>query len=367
VADRVLSQRALNRATLARQLLLDRADLPVEAAIEQLAGLQAQHPNSPYISLWTRLRNLLRDDLTGLIDDRRVVRATLMRSTLHLVTADDYLHLRPALQPALERAYRGFFSEASKRVDFARLAAAAREYTAERPHTFPELRQFLSHLEPDEDPAGLSYAARALVPLVQVPPAGHWGSFGSPAYIAAEVWLGRPLVPAEDGLCRLVMRYLAAWGPATRKDIEAWSGLSRLQATIDRLAPQLRTYRDEQGHVLYDLPDAPRPDPEVRAPPRFLPEYDNLILSHADRTRMLPEQYPKRVILPPSRVLATFLVDGSVAGTWRVERSREAATLLIEPLEPLSPAVQTALTEEGTGLLQSVADDATHHRVQVAG
>lgn len=358
MAEHVLSLRALNRATLARQLLLGRAEITIPGAIERLAGLQAQEPSSPYIGLWSRLAGFRRDNLAGAIERREVVRATLMRSTLHLMTARDYLLVRNALQPALARAFRGFFKEEARRVDLARLVAATQAYTAKQPCTFPELRTFLGQLEPDVDPASLSFAARAYLPLVETSPSGQWRFAGSPRYAPAEAWLGQPLAPAEEGLRHLVIRYLAAFGPATRKDIEAWSGLSGLRGVVEELALRLCIVHDEQGRELFDLPGMPLLGPDVPAPPRFLPAYDNLVLSHADRTRVLPEDYRPAVIRPAGRVLATFLVDGFVAGTWRIERVRNKATLALEPFAPLPGAARAALLEEGERLVRFVEDEA---------
>ncbi len=219
MSERTLSLRELNRATLARQLLLGRARLSALRAIERLAGLQAQNPNSPYIGLWSRLEGFELGHLAREIEERRVVRATLMRGTLHLVTARDYLLVRSALQPALIRAFRGFFGAEAKRIDMERLVEAARAYVAEEPRTFPQLREHLARLEPCEDPASLSYAARSHLPLVETPASGMWRSSGSPRYSPAELWLGLPLAPPERRLRRLVVRYLAAFGPATVKDI----------------------------------------------------------------------------------------------------------------------------------------------------
>jgi hypothetical protein len=290
-----------------------------------------------------------------------------MRATLHLVTAEDYLLLRPALQPALARALRGFFSQEARRLDLDRLVAAARTYTAEQPRTFPELRAFLSAIAPNETAQSLSYAVRTHLPLVQVPPAGTWGCFRIPRYVSAEAWLQRPLASAGEGLRHLIARYLAAFGPATRRDIEAWSGLSRLQTTIDELSPTLCSFQDERGRVLLDLPGLPLPRPEVPAPARFLPEFDNLVLAHADRTRVLPEEYRSAVLRPPGRVLATFLVDGIVRGTWRIERARNTAVLVIEPFEPLPEHARDALVAEGERLVRFVEDNATTFATRLVG
>lgn len=366
MSERILTQRELNRALLARQMLLERAPLPALDATARLVGLQAQAPNAPYIGLWTRLRDFRRDQLTDLLERRRVVRATMMRSTLHLVTAEDYLLLRPLLQPALTRALHAFFPR-RKDLDVAAIAAAARVYAEQAPRTFPELRTLLLERFPGEDPAALAYAVRTHLPLVQMPPGGAWGFAGSPAHALAEAWLSRPLTASPDGPRELIFRYLAAFGPATVRDIQAWSGLTGLKSAVAALKPELRTFRDERGDELLDLLDAPLPSAGVPAPPRFLPEFDNLILSHADRTRVVTDEHRPAIFLSAGRVRATFLVDGFVAGTWKIERTpgREAtATLMIEPFTPLSGDARAALAAEGERLLRFAADEAGSHVVR---
>lgn len=358
MTNRVLTLRELNRATLARQMLLERDRIPVSDAIQRLVGLQAQVPNPPYIGLWARLWNFHREDLTRLIEDRRVVRATLMRSTLHLTTMEDYLLLRPALQPVLARALRATFGKRTRDLDVDRLVAAARTYLEGQPRTLAELRAFLSGLEPGEDPeAMVSTVARAHLPLVQVPPGGSWGR-ATRAYALAESWLGRPLAAPEESLRHLVLRYLAAFGPATVEDVQKWSGLLRLRDATEELKPELHAFRDEHGRELLDLPDAPRPDPDTPVPHRFLPEYDNLLLSHADRTRVLVDEYRTGVSRPLAVIRATFLVDGFVAGAWEIEQAGDgsSATLVIEPFGPLPMEEREALLDEGERLVRFVAE-----------
>ncbi|MBA2715306.1 MAG: winged helix DNA-binding domain-containing protein [Rubrobacteraceae bacterium] len=366
MADRVLTLRELNRMTLARQLLLDREKLLVPAAVERLAGLQAQVPNPPYIGLWTRLRDFRRDDLTRLLERRQIVRATLMRSTLHLMTAEDYLLLRPALQPALTRSFQ---SIAGRRrlegLDVARLVAVARTYFEEEPRTFAELRPVLSALEPDRDPGILAYAVRTHLPLVQVPSGGAWGYSGNAPFTTAESWLGRRLSGSENPR-DLVLRYLAAFGPAMVKDVQAWSGLVRLKDRIQEFKPELRAFRDERGNELLDLPDAPLPPADTPAPVRFVPDYDNLILSHADRRRVIADEYRSKVFLSAARVRATFLVDGFVRGAWKIERARGTAALVIEPFETLSREARLALLEEGERLVRFAGEDAEAFEVRFA-
>lgn len=349
--ERILTLRELNRATLARQMLLGREALPVFDAIRCLVGLQAQVASPPYVGLWTRLESFGPENLTDLLKERRVIRAALMRSTLHLMTAEDYLLLRPALQPALARALSSFFGKRVRGLDTERIVAAARSYLDEEPRAYGELRAFLAENHPERDPEALAYVARTYLPIVQTPSvAARWGYSNRPTYTTAESWLGRPPSGREDPR-ELFLRYLAAFGPATIRDFQAWSGMVRLKERIETLGPELRTFQNERGDELLDLPDAPLPGADVPVPVRFLPEYDNLLLAHADRTRVIPDEHRSRVFLSAGRVRATFLVDGFVAGTWKVEKERGAARLTIEPFEPLPDRVCEALDEEGERLL----------------
>jgi hypothetical protein len=352
----ILSPRALNRATLERQMLLRRQRLSAEDAIEHLVGMQAQAPTPPYVGLWTRLEGFHPDELARLILDRRAVRVALMRNTVHLVSARDCLALRPLVQPVIDR---GLYGNRTHRVgiegvDIEALSAAGRALLEERPRTAKELGILLRERWPERDPASLARAIRHLLPLVQVPPRGVWGKSGPAAHTTAEAWLGRSL-DSDPSLEEMVVRYLGAFGPATVKDVQTWSGLTRLGGMVDRLRPRLLSFRDEHGGELFDLHDAPRPDPDVPAPPRFLPEFDNLILSHADRIRVIANEYRKAIASKNGMVPATFLVDGFVRGTWKSERSRGKATLLIEPFEPLAKNDHDALVEEGERLVRFMA------------
>ena len=338
-------------------MLLRRWEMPVVEAIEHLVGLQAQAPVPPYFGLWTRLEGFQPEYLSRPIEERRVVRIALMRNTVHLVSARDCLGLRPMVQPVLDR---GLYANRARReglhgVDVEALVAAGRALLDERPRTAKELGELLGERWPDRDPSSLAHVIRHLVPLVQVPPRGVWGKSGPAAHAPAETWLGRPLDP-EPSLGEMVSRYLGAFGPATVRDIQMWSGLTRLGEVIERLRPRLRTFRDEYGRELFDLPDAPRLDPGAPAPPRFLPSFDNLILSHADRTRIVPEDHRRALASKNGMVPATVLVDGFVRGTWRIERTSGKTALMIEPYEPLAQGDRDALTEEGERLVRFGAE-----------
>ncbi|MDQ2714939.1 MAG: winged helix DNA-binding domain-containing protein [Chloroflexota bacterium] len=345
--------------------MAERVPLAPLDAIERLVGLQAQLPNPPYIGLWTRLRSFQRADLTSLLESRQVVKATMMRSTLHLLTAGDYVLLRSALQPALTRALHAFFAKQARGLDIEQFVAEARAYIQEQPRTFVELRAKLAERFPAMDPALMAYAVRTHLPLVQVFPGGTWGFTGSPAHAEASAWLVRSLASPAEGLPHLIMRYLTAFGPATIRDIQAWSGLVRLQGVIEELRPVLYTFRDEQGNELFDLPDSLLPPAHIPSAPRFLPEFDNLILSHADRRRVVADVYRPAIFLSAGRVRATFLVDGFVCGTWKTERTRAMARLVIEPFEPLLDSTRRDLLAEGERLLHFVENDAETFEISV--
>lgn len=361
MADRILKLRELNRATLARQMLLARETISVSAAVERLAGLQAQLASAPYVGLWTRLQNFKREDLASLIDARKVVKATFNRATLHLVTAEDYLRFRTTLQPLLASAASSIAKDRGE-FDLDKVLKAARAYLAEKPRTFADLSDMLAELLPDVDVGAMRYSVRTHIPLVQVPIATGWSYPSKPEFTLAESWLGRKISPKEF-LPELVKRYLAAFGPASVTDAQTWLGL-KLKDTFEALRPELQTYRDENRRELFDLPGIELPAEDVPAPLRFLPEFDNLLLSHSNRTRVVAEENRPQVYLPALRVAATILVDGFVRGAWKVEKAKSAATLVITPFEKLAKKDRSALMEEAALLVRFVEPAAKSYDVR---
>jgi hypothetical protein len=365
MANRVLTLRDLNRATLARQLLLDRADISVPVAIQRLIGLQAQMLMPPYVGLWTRLANFQRNDLASLIENRSVVKATLMRATLHLATTEDYLWLRSTLQPVLTSAQESIVKGRGVEVDVKALVQVAREFLTKEPRTFAEISTMLTELHPDQDVGAMRYTVRTHLPMVQVPISTGWSYPSTPKFTLADVWLGKP-ISDEENLRELVFRYLAAFGPATATGMQTWSGLAKLKDVFEKLKPELRVYRDETKREVFDLPDIDLPDADTPAPIRFLPEFDNLLLSHSKRTRVVADEHRKQVYLPGLRVAATILVDGFVRGAWKVEKTKTAATLLITPFDALTKADQKALEEEGERLIRFIESSAKTYAVKFA-
>jgi hypothetical protein len=357
----VLGDRALNRALLDRQLLLRRVRRPVLDTVEHLVGLQAQEPEDPYVGLWSRLDGFDPGELAAALADRAAVRVALQRSTIHLVSARDCGALRPVLQVVGERMARGQFGRRLDGVDLGELAAAARELVDAEPLTFGELGRRLGRQWPDREPLALAQTARALLPLVQVPPRGLWKRSGRALHVTAESWLGRPVGtdPAPD---ELVLRYLAAFGPASVADVQNWSGLTRLAEVVERLAPKLVTVRSADGRLLHDLPAAPRPEPDVPAPVRFLPQFDNVLLGHADRSRIVPvgagALYDEQYHWSP------LLVDGILRGVWRVARQGGRVTLHAR-VPGVSAAEEDAVAEEAAALLDFLEPDAGSRDVRL--
>ena len=359
----VLSTRELNRATLARQLLLERSAPAVPAAVERLGGMQAQEPKHPFIGLWTRVCDFSADALLEAIAERAVVRATLMRSTLHLCSAADFLALRMALQPPPSVALRVLGARAEG-LDPEAVVPAARELLAGNPLAFDAIREGLVERFPDVNDRALGYAARTLVALVMVPGEGRWGYPRVARFGLAEELLDARLAPAAPEA--LAERYLGAFGPASAADVQTWSGVGGMKAVLDGMRDRLEVFADERGRELFDLPDAPRPDAGVPPPPRFLPEFDNLVLAYDDGSRVIADEHRPRVTTKNLRVKATFLVDGVVAGIWTLAVKRRVATLTLEPFGKLTKRVVKELAAEGEALARFAEPDAKDHAVVVA-
>jgi hypothetical protein len=344
-------------------MLLQRAKVKPVAAVERLAGMQAQVARPPFVGLWSRLDGFEREDLVRPIERREIVRATMMRATLHLMSRADFLALRPALQPSLARSAASTLKTRSGGLDLGALIPAARAYFEAAPRTFAELRDHLSGVFPGLDERAMGYTVRLHLPLIQTPVTGAaWAYPAAASFAVAESWLGEP-TGAGAGPHALVLRYLAAFGPADARDFQTWSGVASARTAFDELRPKLRTFRDERGRELFDVPTAPRPSEDADAPVRFLPEFDNLVLAYADRTRLVADAHRPALFTKNLLVPATFLVDGDVAGIWTVERKKRLATLAVKPFGALGARVRNALGDEAERLLRFIEPDAETHAV----
>ncbi|MFI6290848.1 winged helix DNA-binding domain-containing protein [Nonomuraea sp. NPDC050790] len=389
----ILGARALNRASLARQLLLDRADVPVLDAVAHLCGLQAQEPQEPYVGLWSRLRAFKAAELSDLLVRRGVVRTHLMRRTVHLLTAEDVLAWRPRHDAMLRQRVLGTYRRELAGVDLDGLAAAGLAVMADgEPRSMAELARAVADRWPEAGtrPLGEMLVA-ALIPMVQMPPRGVWRAKGGVRNALLSTWLGSEAAPPygvdgggtdrvgadgdgvnRDGVNRdgadgdgvdrdggdsagkmLVRRYLAAYGPAATADIRAWSGLAGLPAAVASIRDELVAFRDERGRELLDLPDAPRPGPDVPAPVRYLPAFDNALLGYDDRTRIVDDAH-RLLSVAGTRVV---LVDGRVSATW----TDQDGAVTVTPLRALSRAEHAEVAEEGRALAAFLSEGATDH------
>lgn len=362
-----LSTRELNRALLARQSLLERSAASPLAMIEQLVGLQAQAPNPPYLGLWARLREFALDDLTQAMRARRIVRATMMRGTLHLVSADDYLALRPVLQPMLQRlSLQSAHAKALRGVGLDELREAGVGALRAGPLSATALGEALRAHWPSHDTAELAKLVRSIECLVHVPPAGVWDSHQAATFAVAHDWLGAQIAEAadENAADAMLLRYLRAFGPASARDASAWSGLTGTRERLQRLRPRLRLFLDEAGTELFDLPDAPRPTPDTLAPVRLVPEFDNILLAHRDRSRIFDDASRAAIFTRNGLVAATVLIDGFVAGVWKLQRERDMATIGIAMFKRPKAADRAALQHEAESCLQVAAQEYSRHEVR---
>jgi hypothetical protein len=347
-----LDRRTLNRATLDRQWLAARRPATAAEAITHLVGLQAQEPLEPYAGLWSRLENFRPADLVGLLESRRAVRTLMMRRTLHLLDADDCVGMRPLFHAMLVQKVRSGLGLRLDGVDLDALAAAGRPLFHERPQILNDVARSVAHRWPDAVVRDLGDALSSLVGLVQVPPRGVWGRQAPAVNTTIEAWLSadaRPEVSLDD----VVRRYLRAYGPASSSDVRAWSGLTGLPAVINRLRPELVSYRDERGRELLDLADGTLPAPDSPAPPRFLPAYDNAVLGYDDRSRIIDDEH-RGLSVMGTRYL---LVDGRVAGAWTTAGDAETGvTVTVEPLRRLSPAERRDVHDEAERLAAFLGD-----------
>jgi hypothetical protein len=342
-------------------MLIERQKMSAMDALTHLVGMQAQAPFPPYFGLWTRLVDFRPEELSGLIENRKAVRLSLMRSTIHLVTAKDAIELRPILQSVQER---GFYvgsrhGPALEGLDMKAILKRSRKLVEEKPLTFTGLGKLLEKHFLGRPVDSLGYAARTHFAMIQVPPRGIWGKSGQPAHTTIEKWLGRS-VGKDTSPDAMILRYIAAFGPASVRDAQAWSGLTKLADVFERLRPRLVVFRDERGRELFDLPDAPRPDADLKVPVRFLPEYDNVLLSHADRTRIVSEDDRKYLFGGGGVLTSTILVDGFVHGSWKIVRKGKSAAIEIKPYRPIRKKDASALTAEGKRLLAFAAPDVKH-------
>ena len=365
MAEPVLSQRALGRALLRRQGLLERSRTPALEMIERLVGMQAQVPENPYVALWSRLDGFRPEELSELIERRAAVRAGLMRSTLHLVSARDCLAIHPLTLPVLGKTFNSPFAPLLNGADVDAVVAAGVELLEEAPRTRAQLSALLAERFPEADASALGYAVTLKAPLVQTTPRGLWRQTGQATWALAEQWLGAEIEPrpSVDGL---VLRYLAAFGPASVADLRTWCGITGLREVVARLRPQLRSFRAEDGKELLDVPDGAFADPEVPAPVRFLPEYDNLLLSHADRARVLCGLGPG-LPYPTGKWIGQLLLDGCFRSYWEITTEDGVATLTIDRFSPVPddpPGSLDEIAAEGERLLEFVAPDAEERRLR---
>jgi hypothetical protein len=365
----LLTRRQLNRALLERQWLLRRRAATAADAIEHLVAIQAQEPFDPYTALWSRLEGFRPEELSTLIETKRVVRApSMLRTTIHLLTASDWLRLRPVVQVVQEQGFRNSpFNRNLIGLDLDEILAEGRRILDEKPRSGNELGKALAERWPDRDVSSLGYAVRSLVPVVQLPPRGLWGRSGRPILATAEYWLGES-VGTDDAPDELILRYLAGWGPASVMDVQAWCWRTKLGEALERLRPQLRTFRDESGRELFDVPDGPLPDPDTPAPVRLFPIYDNAFLGYKDRSRVLHDDAPWGGDPAQFDIFrwGSLAVDGFIVGGWRHEKDPAAgrSTIVAMPVVSLAASSMREVETEAIALSEFLQPDATDRDVR---
>jgi Winged helix DNA-binding domain len=353
---RDISLRVLNRTLLERQFLLSRDSRSALWVIERLVALQSQEPNWPYIGLWARASEFSTDDLMWLLTTRQVVRTAGIRRTQHLMSSGDFRWLRPTIQPVLDRGAKSrYFNSEISGVDVDELIAVGVNLLGKDTLSRRELARCLAEKWPGRKGRVLAAALELHLPLVHSPGTSAWGRWGSPSHV--DVARAEPVIGAVEDSAqpeRMIHRYLGAFGPATAMDFQSWSGLTRMEKVFEAMRPGLRVHRTDEGVELFDLPEATLADGDLPAPVRFLPGYDNILLGHAIRTRIVSDEDRKQVMPGGALVRPTFLVDGFVAGVWSLQRSR----LLVMPFRPLSDDARAEVATEAERLLEFVAPDA---------
>ncbi|MEV6286747.1 winged helix DNA-binding domain-containing protein [Kribbella sp. NPDC051770] len=351
-----LTLQALNRATLHRQWLTTRHEATPLQALEHLVGMQAQSPQAPYVGLWSRLADFNPTELSTLLETRAAVRGSIMRATIHLMSSRDFLAYRALFQPRLDREIyqnQTYGRHHLDGLDIPAVLAAGQARLAESPATPTQLRTHLAPLFPNHPPASLAHAIRCLLPTLQTPPRGLWHQGSNPTLTTADLWLNTPITPNPNP-APLILRYLNSFGPASIQDTQTWSGLTHLSEVFPHLP--LRTYTSPTGQILYDLPDTPLPPEDLPVPVRFLPEYDNLLLSHQDRTRFIPDATRKQLALTEILTRGAALHNGQVTALWKLHPK----ALEIQPITKLAKATRAALESEARQLLAFAAPESTH-------
>jgi hypothetical protein len=359
-----LTTRQLNRALLARQLLLERKHLSVRDAIHAVGGLQTQEPRDAFVALWSRLGTFQPEHLHAAALSREIVRATYMRGTIHTASADDYAAFRGLLQPMLERSLKSWraFSGGFAMHD---LEPAARALMRDGALNAQQMGEALAAAFPDAHTKGLAHWIRTCIALIIVPTDDRWGYSRPPRFVPADQWLTQPL-DKKPSITQLVLRCLSAIGPATSPDVRAWSGIGAITPALEQLRPQLMSFQDERGRELFDLPGAPRPHGDTPAPVRFLPEYDNTFLSHAERARIIPPEHAQRFVVSKNgRRPCVALLDGFVRASWRITRQHDTATIQVTLFEKCANETVREISAEAEALLRFLEPDAASFAVNV--